>query len=74
MSHMKDKSIELQQYEKEKEAHDTFIRGYKACIKDAERLGFAVDSIPMKALNAELSMRESMDAPNPPGYYRANND
>jgi len=26
------------------------------------------------ALNSELSMAESCDAPNKPGYYRANND
>jgi hypothetical protein len=70
---------EQEQYQKDKDSHDAFIRGYKAAIRDAERfaenyVGFGVVTSVIKRLNSECSMRDSCDAPNPPGYYRANND
>lgn len=68
-----------ERYQKEKESHEDFIRGYKACIRDAERFatkieGFGLFPKLLKMLESEGSMRESCDAPNAPGYYRANND
>ena len=65
-------------YQKEKESHDTFIRGYRAAVNDANRAlendELLTASQLLKRLNSELSKRDSMDAPNKPGYYRANND
>ena len=68
-----------EQYQKDKESHDAFIRGYKAAIRDAERHSTSLNGFDMigrliKYLNSECSMRDSCDAPNKPGYYRANND
>lgn len=71
-----------EQYERDKAMHDAFIRGYKACMRDAEKAmndlstqykpAFGGDVL--NRLSSECSKREFMDAPNPPGYYRANND
>ncbi len=69
-----------EQYQKGKESHDAFIRGYKAAIRDAERIAenyneiFGIRQHIINSLKSECSMCESMDAPNKPGYYRANND
>lgn len=65
-----------EQYEKDKLEHDAFIRGYRACIASLEKI---IRKIPdaelqLHLLSTECSKRDSMDAPNPPGYYRANND
>ena len=76
MSKYSELSIEEQQYQKDKELHDSFIMGYQACIKDAERLlqkGQAPDRL-VVILTKEKKGRQFMDAPNKPGYYRANND
>jgi len=65
-------------YQKEKESHDTFIRGYRAAVNDAvialDNDELLTASQLLRRIQSELSKRDSMDAPNPPGYYRANND
>lgn len=65
-------------YQKEKESHDTFIRGYRAALNDAnfflEKDELLTASQLLRRISHEASKRDSMDAPNPPGYYRANND
>lgn len=67
-----------ERYQKEKESHEDFIRGYQACINDTfwitkETKSVNVNQL-LERLNSEKSKRESMDAPNEPGYFRANND
>lgn len=65
-----------EQYQKDKDAHDAFIRGYKACMNDFEKVMLKIPDpeLLLHLLSVECSKRDSMDAPNPPGYYRANND
>jgi len=54
-------------YQEEKKSHDSFIRGYKAAIRDAQRfgenfVGFGVLQHIIGRLESEASMRDSCDA------------
>ena len=68
------------QYEKDCVKHNKFIEDYKFFLtricRHLEQFGqnkWTPREI-MSYMTSEIDMAESMDAPNKPGYYRANND
>ena len=62
-----------EQYLIDKENHDTFMRGYYACMTDA--LGYGIiDQAQWESIRWKYDARLHMGRPNKPGYYRAAND
>lgn len=77
---------QLDQYAEEVAAHELFIENYRYFL---ERICNHLDWVQgltigdtrlwttaeiRKIISDEINKSESMDAPNKPGYYRANND
>jgi len=68
-------------YEVKKKAHELFIHNYKFFLNRIVRhLEFVqpgkqwtLEEMQHTIMN-EIKMSDSIDAPNKPGYYRANND
>lgn len=82
---MEDTSLpEWQKYYADLERHEQFIKNYKFFLdrivthlnwlgERRKRNEWTPDDI-ARVLGSEIDQSWSMDAPNKPGYYRANND
>jgi hypothetical protein len=68
-------------YKEELMAHEQYISNYKFFLERIvsylefaqPNAGWTTDEIKI-AITTEIKRAHSMDAPNKPGYYRANND
>lgn len=69
-------------YYSDTKSHDKFISDYRFFLNkivshldwmSSENTLWSIDDI-KRVMTTELDKIESMDAPNKPGYYRANND
>jgi len=85
MKHPKETEIAWSQYHESLKEHDHFIKNYKFFLEricnhlkfvnngDTSDHSWSVDEI-RSTITSEIHKCQSMDAPNEPGYYRANND
>ncbi len=75
---------DIEKYEQDVKAHDHFIERYRFYLdrlvnhlewqgKRVNKATWTPDEI-RALMTSEIDMASSMDAPNKPGYYRANND